>query len=72
KHIEDVIRYAETRGWRVVVGGSHAWGRMYCSHVGRDGCDQSIWSTPANPQKFARFLRRVVDKCPHQGEGQGT
>lgn len=27
KEVEEVLRHAEAQGWRVVVGGSHAWGR---------------------------------------------
>ncbi|HEU5118949.1 MAG TPA: hypothetical protein VFT74_20330 [Isosphaeraceae bacterium] len=68
KHIEAVLRYAEGLGWWVEVGGSHAWGRIFCPHAERDGCAESVWSTPANPEKFARFLRRAVDKCPHRGQ----
>ena len=30
KDIESSLNYAESRGWRVEVGGSHAWGRLYC------------------------------------------
>ena len=29
KEIEQVLRYAEQQGWRIVVGGGHAWGKMY-------------------------------------------
>lgn len=32
KEIEETLRYAEGLGWRVDVGGSHAWGRVYCPY----------------------------------------
>jgi len=32
KEVEDALRHAEGQGWRVEVGGSHAWGRMYCPY----------------------------------------
>jgi hypothetical protein len=68
KEVEDAIRYAESSGWRVEIGGSHAWGRMYCPYDDvqcRCGefCIVSIWSTPKNSGNFARKLRRVVDNC---------
>lgn len=30
KEVEQALQHAESRGWRIEVGGSHAWGRMYC------------------------------------------
>lgn len=68
KEIEASLKYAEEQGWRVEVGGSHAWGRIYCPY--NDGecrcgefCISSVWSTPKNSTSHARALRRVVDKC---------
>jgi hypothetical protein len=68
KDVEEAIQYAEAHGWRVVVGGSHAWGRMYCPYNDprcRCGefCITSIWSTPRNAMNHARFIKRVVDNC---------
>ena len=68
KEVEDALRYAEARGWRIDVGGSHAWGKMYCPANDpecRCGefCITSIWSTPRDPGNHARQLRRVVDNC---------
>ena len=65
KEVEEALRYAEGLGWRVDVGGSHAWGRVYCPYKEvecRCGefCITSIWSTPKNPGNHARALRRVV------------
>jgi hypothetical protein len=66
--IEKAIRYAEDHGWRIEVGGSHAWGRMYCPYNDpecRCGefCITSIWSTPQNVMNHARQLKRIVDNC---------
>jgi hypothetical protein len=68
KEIEQALKHAEQCGWRVEVGGSHAWGRIYCPYNSADCrcgefCIASIWSTPKNPGNHARAVRRVVDKC---------
>ena len=68
KEIEEAIRYAEDHGWRIEVGGSHAWGRMYCPYNDQECrcgefCMTSIWSTPRNSWSHARMLKRVVDNC---------
>jgi hypothetical protein len=68
KDIEEALRHAERAGWRVEVGGSHAWGRIFCPYddsACRCGefCITSIWSTPKNPGNFARKIKRVVDNC---------
>lgn len=68
KEIEEALRYAESQGWRVETGGSHAWGRIYCPYNDKDCrcgefCISSVWSTPRNAGNHARALRRVVDNC---------
>jgi hypothetical protein len=68
KEVDAAIRHAEENGWRVSIGGSHAWGRIYCPFndpTCRCGefCIASIWSTPGNPADHAKAIRRVVDKC---------
>jgi hypothetical protein len=67
-HIEQALRYAESKGWRVEPTGKscHAWGRLYCPHDDpecRCGefCVTSISSTPRNPETHARQIRRRVD-----------
>lgn len=65
KHIEKALQHAEALGWRVELSDGHAWGRIYCPVAGRDGCKQSVWSTPAVPENHARHLRRQIDLCPH-------
>ena len=68
KEIEAALRHAESQYWRVEMGGSHAWGKIYCPY-NDDGCRcgefciACIWSTPKNPGNHARAIRRVVDNC---------
>jgi hypothetical protein len=66
--IEAALRHAEKHGWRIEVGGSHCWGRLYCPHNDSncrkgDYCMNSIWSTPSRPESYARRLRKAVDGC---------
>jgi hypothetical protein len=64
KEVEEAIRHAERQGWRVEVGGSHAWGRTYCPYNDAEcRCGEFCRSTPKNPGNHARALRRVVDNC---------
>ncbi|HAU5562884.1 MULTISPECIES: hypothetical protein [Enterobacterales] len=68
KEIESVLRYAEVQGWKIVQGGHHAWGKMYCPENSAecrcgDFCITCIWSTPKSPENHARMLKRVVDNC---------
>lgn len=70
KTIERVLRYAESQHWRIEVGGSHAWGKMYCPRNQRDCrcgefCITCIWSTPKNPTNHSKQLERVVDHCSY-------
>ena len=32
KEVEDALQHAEDNGWTVDVGGSHAWGKIYCPY----------------------------------------
>ena len=76
KDIEQALGYAEAHGWRVVTGGSHAWGRIYCPYKDdacRCGefCITSVWNTPRSAGNHAKALRRVVDNCKaHRNRGQ--
>ena len=68
KEVEEALRHAEAHGWRVSVGGSHAWGKVYCPYDDEtcrcgEFCITSIWSTPKNPGNEARKIKRVVDNC---------
>jgi hypothetical protein len=70
KEIEQAIKYAESKGWRYIPSGSsaHAWGRLFCPFVSREGHSMSVWSTPKSTENHARQIRRNVDACEHQGE----
>ena len=63
KETEEVLRYAESLGWTVDVGGSHAWGFPRCPTHRRNACNLQIPSTPRNPEWVARRLRREIDDC---------
>jgi hypothetical protein len=68
KEVQDALEYAESKGWRIEVGGAHAWGKMYCPNNDKEcrcgiHCITSIWSTPKNPGNHAKDIRRVVDNC---------
>lgn len=65
KHIEAELKYAESKGWRVELGGAHAWGKILCPYGQRGGCIRRVWSTPTNPEDHARFQRRQIAACPH-------
>jgi hypothetical protein len=71
KHIEKVLQYAESLGWRVEESSgqsAHCWGVTYCPRNNRNGCKASIASTPRNAQNHARHLRREIDMCDHSEE----
>lgn len=73
KEIQAALKYAEKKGWRIALGGSHAWGKIYCPNNDQqcrcgEFCITSVWSTPRNPTNHARQLRRVVDNCIHQNK----
>jgi hypothetical protein len=68
KDIEQALKYAEEKGWIIKVGSSHAWGQMLCPYNNENCrfgkfCQISIWSTPSNPQRHIRQIRKAVDKC---------
>ncbi|WP_457436776.1 hypothetical protein [Pseudomonas sp. TE3786] len=68
KEIEYALKYAESQGWRVLQGGSHCWGKIYCPYNDAECrcgefCISGIWSTPKSPGNFASAIRRVVDNC---------
>ena len=39
KEIEAAVAYAEAQGWTWHKVGGHAWGKLYCRHHDRDGCE---------------------------------
>lgn len=65
KHIRAALKYATDHGWVVKKSGprAHAWGVVYCS-FGHSFCWFAVYSTPKNPERHARDIRRTVDRCP--------
>lgn len=68
KEIESALAHAEGHGWRVSVGGGHAWGKIYCPYNDEtcrcgEFCITSIWSTPKSADNHAKQIKRVVDNC---------
>ena len=78
KEVEGALRYAEENGWRIEVGGAHAWGKMYCPYNDKEcrcglHCITSIWSTPKDAGNHAKAIRRVVDNCnPRNRAAEGS
>lgn len=70
KEVEDAVSYAESRGWRVVLGSNHAWAKLLCPHADRSGCVVFVWSTPKNAGNHARDIKRAIEKCTHGGEDE--
>ncbi|MGB7933154.1 MAG: hypothetical protein WCH04_13180 [Gammaproteobacteria bacterium] len=71
KEIEDTVCYAETQGWQVIKCSGHAWGLLRCPYHDQECrcgqfCQMSVWSTPKDPGRHARQLRRKIDGCIHQ------
>jgi len=65
QEIEAALKHAEEEGWRVEVGGRHAWGKIYCPHnddACRCGefCIAKVRSTPGTPGSHARAPRGVA------------
>jgi hypothetical protein len=63
KEIEAAVADAEAKGWRLREQGH--WGRLYCPHADRDGCQVGVNGTPKNPEAHARQIARAVERCPH-------
>lgn len=68
KEIEAAVAFAEAEGWTWIKAKGHAWGRLRCPFndpACRCGefCQQSVWSTPRDPDSHARAIRRIVEGC---------
>jgi len=79
RSVEDALRQAEDRGWRVELLSprAHGWAKLLCPHNDRDCrcgefCITVVWGTPRSPENHARQLRRVVDTCIWQREERKT
>ncbi len=66
RDVEEAVEYAETLGWTLRKMGH--WGRLFCAHSDRDGCQVGVSGTPKNPGNHARQIKRAVDRCPHTDE----
>jgi hypothetical protein len=66
KEVEAAVEYAESKGWRLRDQGH--WGRLYCAHADRDGCQVGVNGTPRDADVHARQIKRAVDRCPHGKE----
>jgi hypothetical protein len=76
KEIEAAVAYAESKGWKWKKANGHAWGVLLClynSNSCRNGefCRMSVWSTPKNPQNFAKNLIQKIDGCVVLDEKEG-
>ena len=69
ENLEDVVRYAEEKGWIVVSGGRHVGFVLQCSHSGDDRCKVLVWGTPPDTGKHAQGVKEAIERCPHQDEG---
>ncbi|NDW01084.1 hypothetical protein [Salipiger sp. PrR002] len=68
KEIEAVIQELEALGWALVEGKGHAWGILRCPANDKECrcgefCQMSVWSTPKNPQQFAKKIRQKALAC---------
>ena len=63
KEIEAAIGEAEEKGWTLRMLGH--WGRLFCPHADRYGCQVGVNGTPRTAGNHARQNRRAVDRCPH-------
>ena len=66
--VEEALVFAELNGWTVRdTAAGHKWGDMRCPEASREGCRESIWSTPKSPGNHAKRLKARVRNCPHTG-----
>ena len=67
--VEEALVFAARSGWTVRdTAAGHKWGDMRCPEASREGCRESIWSTPKNPGNHAKRLKARVRNCPHTGD----
>lgn len=75
KEIEATICHAEKNGWTVTESKGHPWGSLRCPNDEADCrcgkyCRMSVWSTPKNTGNFARQLKRKIDGCIYEEDGE--
>lgn len=52
----------------LIKGNGHAWGILRCPVNDKECrcgvfCQMSVWSTPANPEQFAKKIRQKALSC---------
>ncbi len=63
--VEEASVCAERSGWTVRdTAAGHKWGDMRCPEASREGCLESIWSTPRNPGNHAKRLQGPGPQLP--------
>jgi len=68
KEVEEAVQYAEGKNWTLRAMGH--WGRLFCPHGDRDGCQVGVNGTPKNAGNHARQIKRAIDRCPHIQEAE--
>lgn len=80
KHVEEAIKYAESKGWTTRKGTGHCCLRLLCPYGEANPdcrcglyCSSSIWKTPRKPEDMAKKIISRVDKCkyPDGKKGKG-
>lgn len=69
KDVRKAVAYALECGWSLEPVRGHAWGVLYCrektGEPGFERCRRFVWSTPRDPDRHARDIRKAVDACSH-------
>jgi hypothetical protein len=42
------------------------WGRLFCPHANRDGCQVGVYGTPKSAGDHAKQIFRAINRCPHK------
>lgn len=77
KEVQSAVAHAMEKVWTVKRGrGSHTWGILRCPNNDKDCrcgefCQISVWKTPRNPGNHARKIKRQIDGCIFEKEGDG-
>jgi hypothetical protein len=61
---------ARAAGWHLQVFSGHAWGKVVCSRTMENPCTKAIFSTGRSGEAHAKDLMRLLQRCPHLGQGQ--
>lgn len=69
KEVEGAVAHAEALGWTFRKLGH--WGRLFCAHADREGCQIGVNGTPRDAEAHARQILRAIERCPHGKEAEG-